>query len=112
MHEDGDFYVFLPSDGDTRGIYPKNTRGEFTIPIAPPIDCTEIKKIWEVAITDVTIPTSVYNISEEMDRRICVGSFNPLDAHPSTPQNTFHANIDCGQFSGCISICPGWLKSI
>ena len=81
MHEDGDFYVFLPSDGDTRGIYPKNTRGEFTIPIAPPIDCTEIKKIWEVAITDVTIPTSVYNISEEMDRRICVGSFNANKPH-------------------------------
>ena len=81
MHEDGDFYVFLPSDGDTRGIYPKNDRGEFKIPISPPIDCTEIKKVWEVAITDVTIPTSIYNIGEEMDRRICVGSFNANKPH-------------------------------
>lgn len=81
MQEDDDFQVFLPSDGDVHGLYPRNNRGEFKIPLAKPIDCTNIKKIWQVAVTDVTIPTSVYNISRDMDRRICVGSFEENKPH-------------------------------
>ena len=75
------FSVFLPSDGDEHGIFPENTRGEFTIPLAKPIDCTDVKRNWQVALTDITIPTTVYNITKEMDRRICLGSFRPNPPH-------------------------------
>ena len=79
--QNDDFYVHLPSDGDQNGLFPENNRGEYTIPLGKAIDCTDIKKIWEVAITDVTIPTCVYNIGRDMDRRICLGSFKPNKPH-------------------------------
>ena len=59
-----EFYVSLPSDGDTQKTFPNNDPGSYKIPLAVPLDLSEGQ--WHVAMTDMFIPNYFYNITEKL----------------------------------------------
>ena len=57
-----DFYVTLLSDSSLN-TFQKNTQSNFTVKLDHPIQID--KEIWEVALTEIILPSDVKNITEE-----------------------------------------------
>ncbi len=82
----------MPSDGDSKKIFPHNTRSQFQIPLQEPMNCSSGN--WEAAILDVSIPKSLFNLSTDFDRRVGVGCYHrPAQKKSSRPQEGFYGEI-------------------
>ena len=82
----------MPSDGDSKKIFPHNTRSQFQIPLQEPMNCSSGN--WEAAILDVSIPKSLFNLSTDFDRRVGVGCYHrPAQKKSARPQEGFYGEI-------------------
>ena len=105
--------MVMASDGDVNGCFPDNTRSRFRIPLKTPLNCTSGR--WQVAVTDLTMPKSLFNISLNAERRVAVGSYQS----PSRPQEGFYGEIKippgrytpvgfCNMFNKIMGEIPLW----
>ena len=106
------FYLFISSNADTHSQFPENTRSEFKIPLQTPLDCQ--KGQWEAAISDISIPASVFNVSNDFDRRIMVGLNRKKKAAEGLygeiifPSGNYTPESFCSVFNECMQKIPIW----
>jgi hypothetical protein len=75
------FYVFLPSNGDTKGIFPQNSTTNYSIPLQSPIELEPEQ--WEVGVSEIVVPNYLYNIFPP-NNKIGVRGFSKYAEHSKT----------------------------
>ena len=58
------FFVYLPSNVDTEGQYPKNNAAHFIVPLADPL---LLSNEWETGLSEIFFPSYNYNISHPLN---------------------------------------------
>ena len=62
--QENNFYIYLPSNVNTKNQYPNNTTSNFITPLADPLVLDT--ENWEVALAEIFFPNYNYNVTETM----------------------------------------------
>ena len=74
MSDENSFYVFLPSNVDTKGSF-SNTLSKYHVPLASPLEMRD--GTYEVALVEIFLPNYVYNVISPMHNTLGCGFSGP-----------------------------------